>query len=841
MSPPFNPYQQWLGIPAYEQPPTLYRLLELPPFESNPQAIQQATARQIARLHQAAGGQYPDWTQRLLQELTSAQVTLLTPEKKQAYDQWLQASVMSAGLPPAAPQAAAAPQYPPPGAVPVQSPPPAPQPHAYGPTASVPQPMPVAPAMSHVPQVEAASEIQAGMAPQAPAATAEFVSPAEEFPGVRTGRKRSSATGTAGSLQIPMAIAVGGGISVAALVVLAVGAMFFFAGDPAEPDWDYQAAAPPSAQRSSNSAPRRSAAPRGSQPQPSKQQPGKSEPPRPKYREQMTHPQERPPAGMKGAYLPSRPLINDASELPKWVPQENPTAMPDEPGKPQPKGKPRKSSRPPPPAPAARLAVPDAATRHEARLKINEAYNGQIAQANNASKRVKLARQMWDEALKQKEPADKYVLLQRAAEVVAEAGQLELAWEILDDRGSRFVDDVLPEKKSALQEAARFVKEPPHYKAVARAWISLLNEAIDLDRYADAVSYAEEAARAAHKSEDEVFSRRVKQGLKEIRQMQAAYSQVLPAREEVEADMATAASACQWGRFLCAYKNDWKTGLPLWAQGDSPGAELARQEMQLGESGGGMTTAQLRVADGWWKLAEEQEDDVANRLIAGRAAYLYQQAYDLAGENEQARLRQRLTQFTHKHAAVPYGEWIEILGTVNARAHAAKGKWKRVGKHLGPVKADPEQRTLVPIGLTGSYELQLRFKRSEGGEVSLILPVAGQQCVLRLGSGEGEPSGLELISEEPLTANGTASETVIAPGRIHTVDVQVEAQGDQASVTVRLGGKLLCKWQGTPSVLSLPKAYALKQKQAIGLGAHQAQAVFQSLRLRVQDGDVKLY
>ncbi len=82
----FDPYYQWLGIPPHLQPPNHYRLLGLELFESNPEVIGVAADRQMAHVRLYQLGAYSDLSQKLLNELASAKVCLLMPERKAAYD-----------------------------------------------------------------------------------------------------------------------------------------------------------------------------------------------------------------------------------------------------------------------------------------------------------------------------------------------------------------------------------------------------------------------------------------------------------------------------------------------------------------------------------------------------------------------------------------------------------------------------------------------------------------------------------------------------------------------------------------------------------------------------------
>ena len=85
----FDPYHEWLGIPASEQPPHHYRLLAIPVFEESPAVIENAADQRMAHLRTFQTGQHSALSQKLLNEVATAKVCLLNPEKKTAYDQSL--------------------------------------------------------------------------------------------------------------------------------------------------------------------------------------------------------------------------------------------------------------------------------------------------------------------------------------------------------------------------------------------------------------------------------------------------------------------------------------------------------------------------------------------------------------------------------------------------------------------------------------------------------------------------------------------------------------------------------------------------------------------------------
>jgi hypothetical protein len=67
MSSDFDPYHKWLGIGPAEQPPSHYRLLGIPEFESDPQVIDAAADRQLTFLRKQQLGPHQreaNWSSR---------------------------------------------------------------------------------------------------------------------------------------------------------------------------------------------------------------------------------------------------------------------------------------------------------------------------------------------------------------------------------------------------------------------------------------------------------------------------------------------------------------------------------------------------------------------------------------------------------------------------------------------------------------------------------------------------------------------------------------------------------------------------------------------------------
>jgi uncharacterized protein YegL len=93
MSDYFDPYHQWLGIPASDQPANHYRLLGIPMFEESAGVIENAADQRMGHLRTFQIGQHSSLSQKLLNEVVAAKVCLTTPAKKADYDQELRAHV----------------------------------------------------------------------------------------------------------------------------------------------------------------------------------------------------------------------------------------------------------------------------------------------------------------------------------------------------------------------------------------------------------------------------------------------------------------------------------------------------------------------------------------------------------------------------------------------------------------------------------------------------------------------------------------------------------------------------------------------------------------------------
>lgn len=96
----FDPYYKWLGVSPDEQPVNYYRLLGIKLFESDADVIAHAADRQMNHIRSFQNGPHAGESQQLLNELATAHLCLLSPEKKAVYDAQLRARLIPPEAPP---------------------------------------------------------------------------------------------------------------------------------------------------------------------------------------------------------------------------------------------------------------------------------------------------------------------------------------------------------------------------------------------------------------------------------------------------------------------------------------------------------------------------------------------------------------------------------------------------------------------------------------------------------------------------------------------------------------------------------------------------------------------
>ncbi|MEX2186197.1 MAG: hypothetical protein WD875_05360 [Pirellulales bacterium] len=92
----FDPYYKWFGIRPEDQPPDFYRLLGIAAFETDLDVISSAADQRMNHLRTMQNGPHAIASQRVLNEVSKARVTLFDADRKLNYDVTLRKKIAAA-------------------------------------------------------------------------------------------------------------------------------------------------------------------------------------------------------------------------------------------------------------------------------------------------------------------------------------------------------------------------------------------------------------------------------------------------------------------------------------------------------------------------------------------------------------------------------------------------------------------------------------------------------------------------------------------------------------------------------------------------------------------------
>jgi hypothetical protein len=249
----------------------------------------------------------------------------------------------------------------------------------------------------------------------------------------------------------------------------------------------------------------------------------------------------------------------------------------------------------------------------------------------------------------------------------------------------------------------------------------------------------------------------------------------------------------------------------------------------------------------WYRgLADQAAAPASKGAMLRRAQGYYTRFLDLHTAEDLARTTAALTlrkiedaivklrAATNKNAAP--GAWIDLLKLVDLEKNVVRGTWQRQGADLALTAPADCARVMVPLAISGSYELQARVVRTSGnGQATFILPLKSTQFEMAC----GHAGGKSFLCRIKGGGGDVGAPWPIENGREFEVQVRV-LQGDgKVSINVAMDGKPFVAWQGPESQVSLNGGWELPQKNCVGLGVYSSVAVFKSVRLRMLSGGAR--
>lgn len=574
----FDPYRKWLGIPEADQPPHHYRLLGVGLFEDDADTIATAADRQMAHIRTFQIGPHSAISQKLLNELSAARLTLLDEKKKAAYDQQLRAKL----APPATAdrdsgQASQAP----------------------------PVPMPIAVAIPAAP----AGQSGAGRPADPPALT---ISAAASSPSLRSRGKRSRPDKM-----------LWAGVAVAAAVLAVV---VYVASDPSQ-----QPTAVTKVVARNDASPPQSIEPRpapdiATAPSDDKRPSDAlmDDPPAQPDAETSSNemPAPPPPVSPPGESMPADALPSqlEPAEEPPPPAQRPPLA--------------ELLSRVDRPQIEARRrdAPPEGRALTAANARFAEVYGKAVAKAKTAEAVQKLSLRFLNLAREGADSPDvRYVLLGQCGLVAAGQGNVGMAYRAAAEATRQFEVDPFSLRLKALETAGKGAATPVANAVGALQTLALAESAAAEGKSDLASKAAGLAVVFARKTKDKELKAQVDQvkaALREQSSRNAAYQRALAELKKQpdspEANLATA-------KYELLVLGDWPAGLPkLAASGEAQWWAIAEGEALAR----GDLSRWAPLAGLWWDRAAGEEDAFFQLQCRLQAKYCYLRAKRIGSARE---------------------------------------------------------------------------------------------------------------------------------------------------------------------------------------------------------------
>jgi hypothetical protein len=201
----------------------------------------------------------------------------------------------------------------------------------------------------------------------------------------------------------------------------------------------------------------------------------------------------------------------------------------------------------------------------------------------------------------------------------------------IKEMSTRFAVDAWTLKPPVLTAIAKNAKRPEDWKALARAYAALADEASESEDFDAAAKAAESAVSFSKKAKDVPLATSAEAKSKDISTLRERLEATKKAKAELAKKPDDPAANLVLGSYECFVRNRWTEGLEYLAKASDPALKsLALKERALGSEASEM----LAVADGWWDLAEKAGGGIRASQF-GRAMFWYQKALpQLSGLNK---------------------------------------------------------------------------------------------------------------------------------------------------------------------------------------------------------------
>ncbi|MBC7853553.1 MAG: hypothetical protein IAF94_08965 [Pirellulaceae bacterium] len=498
--------------------------------------------------------------------------------------------------------------------------------------------------------------------------------------------------------------------------------------------------------------------------------------------------------------------------------------------------------------PAELLSAPEAEELKKATALVSDVFKSDLERAKTPVQKQLVAKKLIQSALDTKDdPLGRFALLRMSMDLAAAGGDLSTATKAIDELARTHVIDTLEMKLEAAELASKLARLPKQHEAYCGDVLPVLHASVSVDRYVVAQKLTALLVRSAKAARNQKLASGAVNLTSEVDELASEHEKLAELFARLKSNTATAADKGALGTFYCFLKGDWKSGLPLLAEGgDGPVNQLAADEL----SNPTEPEDQLKLADAWWAQAEGSKGLRVSR-IRQQAALWYERALPRLSGLSAARAKQHLEVVMQgdldrllKPSAAPplprVTETIDLLvlsKKLPLDQQAVGGVWSN--SKDGIVSGDSAYvRMAFPYRVKRPYELDIELTMLGGKDESLaiILPVGSRQTILAIDGwmGRGYLTYLCNVKGREAPDNRDAVKgKLLKKGKRHAahLDVSWDDAADTSQVIFTLDGRDVFTWRGKTSDLSPQPGWEIPQEGVIGLGSYNSPTEFSKVVL----------
>lgn len=275
------------------------------------------------------------------------------------------------------------------------------------------------------------------------------------------------------------------------------------------------------------------------------------------------------------------------------------------------------------PKPLPKTPEPDAESKERAKRQLLDAEGDRYQQATTPIAKQALAEKLLEQAREEADHALRFVLLDEAASLAADAGDSRLPRIALAEIERSYDADTITRKGDVVKRLVTLAKTDRQRQSLARLAVDCGDQASRAERFGVAEDMFEMGMNLARRVRDvelqkEIHYHETQVAARKTRQQDAekARRQLAAAPDDPDANLTL-------GKYLCFRKQDWDSGLPHLFKGrDADLVGIAGQERTAGASS---DDERVVLADAWYDWgAKAKGDDQFGAW--SRAQYWYHDA-----------------------------------------------------------------------------------------------------------------------------------------------------------------------------------------------------------------------